>query len=56
MSSFRISSLNLNGARDVKKGEKITLNYEILKTKSIDTAFAQETHSIIDNEVDCKRE
>ena len=53
MSSFKISSLNLNGARYVKKR---TMYYDLLKTKCIDIAFAQETHSSIDNEVDWKKE
>lgn len=53
MSSFRISSLNLSGARDVKKR---TMYYDLLKTKCIDIAFVQETHSNIDNKVERKRE
>lgn len=53
MSSFRIASLNLNGARDVKKR---TMCYDLLKTKCIDIAFVQETHSNNENEVEWKRE
>ena len=35
--------------------KKITMHYDILKTQCIDIAFAQETHSSIDNEVDWER-
>ena len=53
MSSFRIASLNLNRARDVKKRN---LLYEVLKTKQIAIAFTQETHSSKDIEVEWQRE
>uniref|UniRef100_A0A3B5PPF5 Reverse transcriptase domain-containing protein n=1 Tax=Xiphophorus maculatus TaxID=8083 RepID=A0A3B5PPF5_XIPMA len=53
MSRFKISSLNVNGARDVKKR---AMFFEFLKSKGIDIAFAQETHSNVDNEVDWKKE
>ena len=53
MSSFRIASLNVNGARDVKKRN---LLYEVLKTKQIAIAFTQETHSSKDIEVEWQRE
>ena len=50
---FRIASLNLKGARDVKKRN---LLYEVLKTKQIALAFTQETHSSKDIEVEWQRE
>ena len=53
MSSFRIASLNLNRARDVKKRNSL---YEVLKTKQIAIAFTQETHSSKDIEVEWQRE
>ena len=53
MASFRISSLNLNGARDAKK---IALFFELVKLKGIDISFLQETHTTADIEVEWKRE
>ena len=53
LSSFRIASLYLNEARDVKKRN---LLYEVLKTKQIAIAFTQETHSNKDIKVEWQRE
>jgi exonuclease III len=53
MASFRISSLNLNGARDAKKR---ALFFELVKLKGIDISFLQETHTTADIEVEWKRE
>ena len=48
MSSFKISSLNVNGARDVKKRAMV---YELMRGKGSDIIFLQETHSNLENEV-----
>lgn len=48
MSSFKISSLNVNGARDVKKRAIV---YELIRGKGSDIIFLQETHSNLENEV-----
>lgn len=48
MSSFKISSLNVNGARDVKKRAMV---YELIRGKGSDIIFLQETHSNLENEV-----
>lgn len=53
MAEFKISSLNLNGARDAKKRNYF---YELVKLKNIDTSFIQETHSCKENEIDWQRE
>lgn len=53
MAEFKISSLDLNGARDVKK---INSFYELVKLKNIDISFIQETHSCKENEIDWQRE
>ncbi len=46
MSNFKISSLNVNGARDVNKRAQV---YELMKLKNIDVMFLQETHSTKEN-------
>ena len=48
MSNFNIASLNLDGARDIKKRMQL---YELMKLKNVDIMFAQETHSNKSNEV-----
>lgn len=48
MSNINIASLNVNGARDSKKGAEI---YEFVKQKHFDVVLLQETHSDIQNEV-----
>lgn len=53
MAEFKISSLNLNGARDIKKRASF---FELIKLKNIDISFVQETHSCINNEVDWHKE
>jgi len=53
MSNFKISSLNVNGARDVSKRAQI---YELMKLKNIDVMFLQETHSTKENEVEWMKE
>lgn len=53
MSNFKVSSLNVNGARDVKKRVQV---YELMKIKKIDVMFLQETHSTKENEVDWMKE
>lgn len=53
MSHFKVGTLNLNGARDVRKRSTL---YELVKLKNIDVMFLQETHSDVCNEVDWKRE
>lgn len=42
MAECKISSLNLNGARDPRKRASV---YELIKLKSVDICFVQETHS-----------
>lgn len=51
MSKFRVATLNLNGARDIKKR---ALLYEFVKMKGIDVMLVQETHSDEVNELDWK--
>lgn len=51
MDTFKVGSLNLNGARDAKK--RVFL-YETAKLKKV--LFVQETHSDTDNETDWVRE
>ncbi len=53
MSQLKIGTLNLNGARDVRKRMML---YEYINQKSVDVMFIQETHSDQRNEVDWKRE
>ncbi len=53
MSQLKIGTLNLNGARDVRKRMML---YEFINQKSVDVMFQQETHSDKGNEVDWKRE
>jgi len=53
MSNFKISSINLNGARDAVKRAQL---YDVLKIKGIDIAFVQETHSTQENAVEWKKE
>lgn len=48
MSNINIASLNVNGARDSKKGAEI---YEFVKQKHFDVVLLQETHSDVQNEV-----
>lgn len=53
MNDFKMSSINLNGARDAAKRAQL---YDVLKMKGIDIAFVQETHSTPDNVVDWQKE
>lgn len=53
INNFKISSINLNGARDAVKRAKL---YDVLKIKGIDIAFVQETHSTPDNVVEWQKE
>ena len=53
MASFKVSSLNLNGARDVKKRAYL---FETLKLKKMNIMMLQETHSDVFNETDWRRE
>lgn len=53
MSEFRVATLNLNGARDMKK--RLML-YELVRLKKIDVLLMQETHSDERNEIDWKAE
>ena len=53
MSGIRVGSLNLNGARDIRKR---ALLFELIKQKGIDIALVQETHSDRANEVDWRKE
>uniref|UniRef100_A0A3B5PV23 Reverse transcriptase domain-containing protein n=1 Tax=Xiphophorus maculatus TaxID=8083 RepID=A0A3B5PV23_XIPMA len=53
MDSFKIASLNLNGAREAKKR---ALVYQMLNQKRIDVIFLQETHSDLLIEADWRRE
>jgi len=53
MSQLKIGTLNLNGAREVRKRMML---YEFINQKSVDVMFIQETHSDQRNEVDWKRE
>lgn len=48
-----IASFNLNGARDIRKRVQA---FELMKGKSIDVLFLQETHSDIENTADWTRE
>ena len=53
MRDFTIGTINLNGARDIKKRMML---YECLKLRRIDVCFVQETHSDGDNKIDWTRE
>ena len=53
MSHFNISTLNLNGARGVKKRAKL---FELIKGKRFDVMMVQEAHSDTLNETDWRRE
>ena len=52
-SQFRVATLNVNGARDMRKR---ALLYELVKMKGIDVMMIQETHSDAGNEADWKAE
>ena len=49
MKTLTVGSLNINGGRDK---HKMALISEVIRQKSLDVVFLQETHSTIDNEVD----
>ena len=49
MSDFKVSTLNINGARDVRKRACL---FEMVKLKKINVMFIQETHSDTLNETD----
>lgn len=53
MSHFNISTLNLNGARDVKKRANL---FELIKLKRFNVMMVQETHSDTLNETEWRRE
>ena len=53
MRTFSFSTINVNGARDIKKR---MLLFELMRLKRIDVLFAQETHCDEKNEIDWKRE
>lgn len=53
MSSIRLGTLNINGARD--SGKRAML-YELIRQKKYDVMFVQETHSDARNENDWKME
>ncbi len=53
MSDFRVSTVNLNGARDVTK--RVSL-FELVRLKGINVILVQETYSDTLNETDWKRE
>lgn len=46
MAELRLASLNVNGARDIRKRGMIK---EVIKQKNIDVIFLQETHSDVAN-------
>ncbi len=49
MSEVNIASLNVNGAREIKKRAEI---FEVVKQKRIDVVMLQETHSDLKNAAD----
>ncbi len=49
MSEVSIASLNVNGAREMKKRAEI---FEVVKQKRIDVVMLQETHSDLKNAAD----
>lgn len=53
MSDFKVASLNLNGAADIRKRMQL---YELMKLKSVDVMFVQETHSDRSGETDWRSE
>lgn len=53
MSTIKVGTLNLNGARDIKKR---ALLFELITQKNIDVTFIQETHSDRLNEIDWQKE
>lgn len=53
MSNFRVSTLNLNGARDMRNRVSV---YELMKLKHMNVLMVQETHSDCLNETDWKRD
>lgn len=53
MSYFRVSTLNLNGARDMRNRVSV---YELMKLKHMNVLMVQETHSDCLNETDWKRD
>ena len=53
MNVFKVGSLNVNGARDIKKRAVV---FETAKMKHIDVMFLQEIHSDVGNEADWSRE
>lgn len=53
MSEVRLATLNVNGARDIRK--RAMLN-EVMKQKNLDVILLQETHSDVKNAADWARE
>lgn len=53
MSEVRLATLNVNGARDIRK--RAMLN-EVMKQKNLDVILLQETHSAVKNAADWARE
>lgn len=53
MDTFRVGSLNVNGAREERKRALI---FQTAKIKHIDVLFLQETHSDVFNETDWRKE
>ncbi|TWW73398.1 Transposon TX1 uncharacterized 149 kDa protein ORF 2 [Takifugu flavidus] len=53
MHTFRVGTLNVNGARDAKKR---ALVFDTAKRKRVDVMFLQETHSDRNNEADWEKE
>ena len=53
MSDFRVSTLYINGARDVRKRANL---FGFVRQKSFNVMLVQETHSDFLNETDWRRE
>ncbi|KAI4878377.1 hypothetical protein NFI96_005411 [Prochilodus magdalenae] len=53
MESFKISTLNVNGARDGGKRAKV---FELVRQKRLDVVLLQETHSDVNNSADWIKE
>ena len=53
MSHFKLSTLNVSGARDLKKRACI---FETFKLKKMNVMMLQESHSDVFNETDWRRE
>lgn len=53
MGEVSVASLNVNGARDIRKRAAL---YEVFTQKRLDVIFLQETHSDADNAVDWTKE